>query len=445
MVGGLFAFFRKDIDAIRPGELAKRVHSTVTTYLDRSGKVLWEDKGDSDYKLVVESDEISKYLKEATVAIEDHDFYSHSGISFSGLTRAFINNISGGYTQGGSTLTQQLVKQVFFADEAQDRGIRGIPRKIKEMILSIEVERMYNKDQILTLYLNESPYGGRRNGAESAAQTYFGKNAKDLTLAEAALLAAIPQNPSVYNPYNVAGHKSLLARQHTVLDNMVSMGKVTRKQAEEAKKYPIIDHLIPEASQYASIKAPHFVQMVRAELEKELGKATVGKGGLIVKTTLDLKIQNKLEEAVDTMFNSYIPASAGFSNGAATVEDTKTGQIVALVGSRDFNYPGYGQDNAATAYIQPGSTIKPLVYSELFEKKPTGSANYGSGSIMNDTNIDAIYGAQLLNADHQFKGHVKSEYVNALSYNIPPSPGPPLYNIFHLDNALSHFVVNIEE
>jgi penicillin-binding protein 1A len=419
MVGGLFAFFRKDIDAIRPGELAKRVHSTVTTYLDRDGKVLWEDKGDSDYKLVVESDEISKYLKDATVAIEDHDFYSHSGISLSGLTRAFINNMTGGSTQGGSTLTQQLVKQVFFADEAQERGITGIPRKIKEMILSIEVERMYNKDQILTLYLNESPYGGRRNGAESASQTYFGKTADKLTLAEAALLAAIPQNPSVYNPYNVAGHESLLARQHTVLDNMVTMGKVTKKQADEAKKYPIIDHLIPEASQYASIKAPHFVQMVRAELEKELGKATVGKGGLVVKTTLDLKIQTKLEEAVGDMFSSYIPASAGFSNGAATVEDTKTGQIVALVGSRDFNYPGYGQDNAATAYIQPGSTIKPLVYSELFEKKPTGSANYGSGSIMNDTNIDAIYGAQLLNADHKFVGNISIRSALATSRNVP--------------------------
>lgn len=419
LFGALFAYFRKDLDAIRPGELNKRVQSTVTKYLDRNGQLLWEDKGDGDYKLVVDGNNISKYLKNATVAIEDRDFYKHSGISPTGLMRAVVNNASGGSTQGGSTLTQQLVKQVFFADEAQQRGLSGIPRKIKEMILSIEVERMYNKDQILNLYLNESPYGGRRNGVESGAQTYFGKSAKDLTLAEASLLAAIPQNPSTFDPYNVAGHEALIARQHIVLNNMVEQGYVTKAQADEAKAYPIIDHIIPEANQYTNIKAPHFVQMVRAQLEKELGKATVGKGGLTVKTTLDMRIQTNLEEAMNDMFNSSVPNYAGFSNGAATVEDTQTGQIVALLGSRDFNYAGYGQDNAAVAYIQPGSTIKPLVYSELFQKKATGQANYGSGSILKDENIDAIYGAKLQNADRTFKGNVTIRTSLATSRNIP--------------------------
>jgi penicillin-binding protein 1A len=419
LIGGLFAYFRKDLDSIRPGELSKRVQTTVTTYLDRNGQVLWEDKGDGNYKLVVEDSGLSKYLKQATVAIEDRNFYTEGGISIPGLTRAIINNLTGGSTQGGSTLTQQLVKQVFFADEAQQRGLAGIPRKIKEMILSIEVERMYNKTQILDLYLNESPYGGRRNGAESAAQTYFGIAAKDLTLPEAALLAAIPQNPAVYNPYNIYGHEMLIARQHTVLDNMADQGYVTRAQADEAKKFPILDHLVPEASQYTNIKAPHFVQMVKAELENELGKATVGKGGLTVKTTLDLRIQTKLEEAMNTMFSSSKPKTAGFTNGAATVEDTKTGQIVALMGSRDFNYPGFGQDNAAVAYLQPGSTIKPLVYSELFQKKPTGQTNFGSGSILNDVNIDSIYGAPLFDADHVFKGSMTIRTALATSRNIP--------------------------
>ena len=419
LIGGLFVYFRKDLDAIRPGELNKSVQSTVNTYLDRNGLVLWEDKGSGNYKLVVEGDQLSQYLKDATVSIEDRDFYKHNGVSIQGITRAFFNNLGGGSTQGGSTLTQQLVKQVFFADEAQERGMAGIPRKIKELVLSIEVERMYNKEQILNLYLNESPYGGRRNGAESGAQTYFGKAAKDLTLPEAALLAAIPQNPSVFNPYNVAGHEALLARQHIVLDNMAELGYITKDQAEEAKKYPIIDHISPASTQYENIRAPHFVQMVRAELENTIGKATVGKGGLTVKTTLDLRIQTKLEEAMGDMFNSYLPNSAGFSNGAATVEDTKTGQIIALMGSRDFNYPGYGQDNATTAFIQPGSTIKPLVYSELFEKKPTGQANYGSGSILRDENIDAIYGAQVRNADRGFKGDVTIRYSLATSRNIP--------------------------
>ena len=419
LIGGLFVYFRKDLDAIRPGELNKNVQSTVNTYLDRNGLVLWEDKGSGNYKLVVEGDQISQYLKDATVSIEDRDFYKHNGVSVQGITRAFFNNLGGGSTQGGSTLTQQLVKQVFFADEAQERGLAGIPRKIKELVLSIEVERMYNKEQILNLYLNESPYGGRRNGAESGAQTYFGKAAKDLTLPEAALLAAIPQNPSVFNPYNVAGHEALLARQHIVLDNMSELGYITHDQAEEAKKYPIIDHINPESTQYENIRAPHFVQMVRAELEKTIGKATVGKGGLTIKTTLDLRIQTKAEEAVNDMFNSYVPDSAGFSNGATTVEDTKTGQIVALVGSRDFNYPGYGQDNAATAFIQPGSTIKPLVYSELFEKKDAGKVNYGSGSILRDENIDAIYGARLQNADRTFKGDATIRFSLATSRNVP--------------------------
>ena len=419
LVGGLFAYFRKDLDQIRPGEIDKRVQSTVTTYKDRNGLTLWEDKGDGNYKLVVDSADLSDNLKKATVAIEDRDFFKHSGISVAGTTRAAVNNFTGGSVQGGSTLTQQLVKQVFFADESGDRGLGGIPRKIKELILSIEIERMYDKDQILSLYLNESPYGGRRNGAESGAQTYFGISAKELSLAQASLLAAIPQNPTTFDPYNVAGHDRLITRQHEVLNAMREIGYITQEQADAAKKEPILDTILPLASQYEGIKAPHFVQMVRSELEKELGKATVGKGGLTVTTTLDLRIQNKLEESMKAMFASPTPAIAGFSNGAATVEDSQTGQIVALVGSRDFTYEGFGQDNAATAYIQPGSSIKPLVYSQLFEQKPTGQQNYGSGSILPDEPIDAIYGAPLQNADRRFLGGVTIRTSLATSRNVP--------------------------
>lgn len=420
MVGALFAYYRKDLDSIRPGELAKRVQTTVTKYTDRNGNLLWEDKGDGNYKLVVDGKDINPYMKQATIAIEDKDFYKHGGISVSGITRSLVNNAKGGSTQGGSTLTQQLVKQVFFADEAQKRGLNGVPRKIKEMILSIEVERMYDKEQILNLYLNESPYGGRRNGVQSGAQTYFGKQSKDLTLPEAALLAAIPNNPSVYDPYNIAGHEALIARQHKVLDMMVEQGFVTKAQSDEAKKYPIIDNILPASDAYKDIKAPHFVQMVRSQLEKELGKATVGRGGLTVKTTLDINIQNKLEESMTDLFNSYLPASAGFTNGSATVEDTQTGQIVAMMGSRSFTYPGFGQDNASTAYIQPGSTIKPLVYAELFKDKGAGKANYGSGSILSDDgSMNQIYGAKLQNADGRFLGSVNIRKSLALSRNVP--------------------------
>lgn len=418
-VGGLFAYFRKDLDKIRPGEIAKRVQTTVTKYYDRNDQLLWEDKGGGNYKLVVESNELSEHLKNATIAIEDKDYHKHHGVSISGLTRAMISNASGKQVQGGSTLTQQLVKQVFFSAEAGERGIGGVPRKIKEIILAIEVERMYDKDQILTLYLNESPYGGPRNGAESASQSYFGKKAKDLSIAEAALLAAIPQNPSYYNPYSPAGHKALIDRQHTVINYMAEQGYITKQEADEAKEYPILDNIKPESDQFQDIKAPHFVLMVRSQLKRELGEAVVGRGGLRVKTTLDLRIQEKLEQETKAFFDSGRPEAASISNTASTIEDTQTGQIVAMVGSRDYRYPGFGQDNAATAFIQPGSTIKPFVYAELFENKGADQVNYGSGSILRDENIDKIYGAKLNNWDNRFMGNLNIRRSLALSRNIP--------------------------
>lgn len=428
LVGGAFAYYRKDLDAIRPGELSKRVQTTVTKYYARDGKtLLWEDKGDGDYKLVVDGNQISPLMKKATIAIEDKDFYKHGGISIMGLTRSLVNNAQGGSVQGGSTLTQQLVKQVFFADEAQKRGLNGIPRKIKEMILSIEVERMYNKDDILNLYLNESPYGGRRNGVQSAAQTYFGKNAKDLTLAESALLAAIPNQPGLYDPYNLEGRQPLIARQHKVLDAMVDVGYIKQKEADEAKAQPILDTIRPQSAQFGEIKAPHFVQMVRSQLESELGKATVGKGGLTVITTLDYNVQQKLEQSFDEMFNpdnpKYTgkPEYAGFENGAATVADTKTGQIIALQGSRNFDTDGYGQDNATTAFIQPGSSIKPLVFAKLLSDQGDPAKNvYGSGTIIPDVKScfeSCTYSPS--NADRGFKGNIPLRSGLALSRNIP--------------------------
>lgn len=419
LIGGLFAYFRKDLDKIRPGEIAKRVQTTVTKYYDRNGVLLWEDKGTGNYKLVVESDQISDYMKKATVAIEDKDFYNHHGVSVSGITRAMFSNARGGQIQGGSTLTQQLVKQVFFADEAGERGIKGVPRKIKEMILAIEVERMYSKDQILALYLNESPYGGRRNGVESAAQTYFHKSAKDLTLAEAAFLAGIPQNPSYFNPYNAAGHKALISRQHTVLEYMAEQGYATQSEVDEAKKYPILDNIFPPLDDTEGIKAPHFVLMVRSQLEKELGKAVIGRGGLTIKTTLDWRIQEKLETEMKAFFANGRPDAVRISNGAATVEDVQTGQIVAMVGSRDFNYPGFGQDNAAIAYVQPGSSVKPLVFAQLFENRGENQPNFGSGTILSDENIDSIYGAKLRNWDGRFMGSLTIRRGLALSRNVP--------------------------
>ncbi len=421
LIGGLFLYYRKDLDAIRPGTLAQRVQTTVTKYYDRNDQLLWEDKGEGDYKLVVDGKEIADTMKKATIAIEDRDFEKHNGISLSGLTRSVLSNAQGNSTQGGSTLTQQLVKQVFFPpEETQDRSFGGVPRKIKEMILAIEVERMYRKDQILDLYLNESPYGGRRNGVESAAQTYFGKSAKNLTLAESALLAAIPNQPGLYDPYNIKGHESLIARQHKVLNSMLEMKYISKTQADEAKKYPILDNIKPLADQLSDIKAPHFVLYVRQQLSQELGKATVGRGGLRVKTSLDLRIQQKLEESMNAMFASSTPAYAGFTNGASVVEDNQTGQIVAMLGSRDYRYEGFGQDNAAIAYIQPGSTIKPMVFAQLFSDQGPGKQNFGSGSILaDDSSMTKIYGAPLRNADGKFLGSINLRKALALSRNVP--------------------------
>lgn len=421
LIGGLFAYFRKDLDSINPSQLSKSVQSTVNTYLDRNGNVLWTDTGGGNYKLVVPSDDLNDYLKHATVAIEDKNFYTEGGVSPSGLIRAVLNNAGGGSTQGGSTLTQQLVKQVFFANDDSDRGLSGIPRKIKEVILSVEVERMYDKDQILSLYLNESPYGGPRNGAESGAETYFGVSAKDLTLPEAALLAAIPQDPTLFNPYNVAGNEALVARQQTVLNDMAAQGYITKAQADAAIAYPILDHINPESDEFTGIQAPWFVEYVRSQLISQLGASVVGQGGLTIKTTLDSNIENKLEAAMTAEFNSSAPARYGFSNGASTVEDTQTGQIVAMVGSRSFTYPGYGQVNAATAYIQPGSTIKPLVYSQLFQQKATGAVNFGSGSKLINDSIPQIYGAPLSNAngDPENSGATTIRTALANSWNIP--------------------------
>lgn len=441
--GALFMYFRKELDSLSPAELAKRVQTTVTKYYDRNGELLWEDTGTGEYRLVVDSDAISKYMKDATVAIEDKDFYKHGGVSFTGTVRAVLNNIKGsGGVQGGSTLTQQLVKQVFFENEASDRGISGIPRKIKEAILSIEAEKIYSKDQILTMYLNESPYGGRRNGVESAAQTYFGHSAKDLSLAEAALLAAIPQNPTNLNPYRIAdlctggnaaanecdlANNSLIRRQHTVLDYMAQQGYITQAQADEAKTVAILDTLKPEDAQMTGAKAPHFINMVKQDLIDKLGAKVVGQGGLTVKTTLDLRVQNVLESEMSTLFTgkySYMPRNYGFDNASFTVIDNQTGQVLGLMGSRDYYYPDYGAVNSATSFIQPGSTIKPLVYAALINNQENPNGTFGAGSIIADTPIPQnVYrtadGTSVSNADGKFKGNLPIRQDLAESRNVP--------------------------
>lgn len=431
-IAALFAYYRRELDAFSPAEIAKRVQTTVTKYYDRNGVLLWEDKGNGNYKTVVESKDISQYMKDATVAIEDRDFYNHGGISVTGMLRAALSNAGGGEVQGASTLTQQLIKMVFFSQESQTNRV-DFSRKIKEIILAVELERMYTKDQILTMYLNEAPYGGRRDGVESASMTYFGKHAKDLTVSEAALLASIPQNPSKYNPdptkITPDGAKALIARQQKVLDNMQSMGKITKAQADDAKKVAILDTVKPEVNSDEDIKAPHFVLEVRNQLETKFGSKVAREGGLTVKTTLDYRIQQKAEEAVAANYKYVL--SLGGNNMAMTAVDVPTGQVLAMVGSHDFQDKTLGAVNAATAQLSPGSSIKPFIYANLF-KQHTGQ-NYGAGSILADENIDKLYGGQLRNYDNSFYGAITIRQALGNSRNPPAVKAA---YIGGLDNAI---------
>ena len=420
-IGGLFLYYKKDLESIRLDEM--KVSESVNTYLDRNGNVLWEDRGDGDYRLVTDEENISKYMRQATVAIEDRNFYNHPGVDFGALIRAALSTFGGKGVQGGSTLTQQLIKQVYFSDEAASANRGGIARKIKEMILAIEVEKMYSKEQIITMYLNESPYGGRRNGVESAAQAYFGKSAKDLTLAEASLLAAIPNNPAVLNPYNTYGNEALIARQQKTLNVMCEMGYITEQERDEAKAVNVLDTILPETGQYENIKAPHFVLEVKKQLEEKYGMKTMRAGGFTIKTTLDIRAQEMAEAAVaEGAKYTYMNKS---DNIAMSAVDVETGQVIAMVGSIDWKKDIYGELNATTSNLEPGSTIKPILdYGPLFMQRD--GQNYGPGSILKDENIDKLYcggysgsSCMLRNASNKFNGNITIRKSLGNSLNIP--------------------------
>ncbi len=419
-VGALFVYYKNQLKEIELNDLT--ISETINTYLDRNGVVLWEDKGNDDYRLVVDEDQISPYVRQATIALEDRNFYSHPGVDLGGLVRAALSTLSGHGVQGGSTLTQQLIKQVYFSDEAASANRGGIPRKIKELILSVELEKMYSKEQIITMYLNQSPYGGRRNGIESASQTYFGKSAKDLTLAESALLAGIPNNPGLYNPYNTYGNERLIERQHKALNVMAEMGYITKEEAEEAKAVPILDQILPESHQYTDIKAPHFVMEVKSQLEAKYGIQTMRKGGYIITTSLDYRAQEMAEAAVAD--GDKLRYTNNSDNIALASVDVETSQVLAMVGSIDWNTPIYGEVNATTSILEPGSTIKPILdYSTLFSMKD-GPIVFGPGTILRDENIDAMYCAgatgpcSMTNATGRFHGDITIRQSLSNSLNI---------------------------
>ncbi|MCA9346546.1 penicillin-binding protein [Candidatus Saccharibacteria bacterium] len=374
-LAGLFAYFRKDLPNLR--DISGNNIGGSIQYYDRTGStLLWEDY-DKVKRVPVESEKIADYLKQATVAIEDRDFYNHNGFNVKGISRAAWNNAFGGSTQGGSTITQQLVKlttEGFSTDKT-------ITRKIKELILAVEFERSYTKDEILTGYLNAAPYGPIEYGAEIAAQTYFAKSAKDLTLDEAALLASIPKSPPVYSPYGpYYDHDELLARQHYVLDVMAEMGYITAEQRDTAKAIDTVATVHErQPTKFTGIIAPYFVMAAKSELETRLSESTYNRGGWKVNTTVDLNLQKIAEEEVANGMKQVIRQSG--DTAAFVAEDVETGQVVAMVGGADFNDESRaGQFNFAQRPLPPGSSFKPYDYISLIDN----TENAGAGSVMYD-------------------------------------------------------------
>lgn len=376
---GVFAYFRKDLPNLRDisgGNIGGSIR-----YFDKTGKVLlWEDYG-AVKRIPVTFEEMPQNIKDATIAIEDRDFYDHRGFNTKGIFRAGFNNAFGsGGTQGGSTITQQLVKLT--QDWTKDRTIQ---RKIKELILSVELERTYSKKEILAGYLNVAPYGGIEYGIEAAAQNYFHKSAKDLTLDEAAMLAAIPKSPRFYSPYSPDFDKpSFVGRQHYILDIMFEMGTITKAQNTEAKKVDTVAKVQPRLAKYDGIRAPYFVLAAKDQiLDKYVPSDTQGSakiGGWKVTTTLDMNLQTIAEEEVSKGIRQV--ERQGGNKAAFVAEDVRTGQVVAMVGGTDFNDKDRaGQFNFATRPLPPGSSFKPYDYLALIEN----SDQFGAGSVLYDT------------------------------------------------------------
>ena len=415
---GLFAYFRKDLPNLR--DISGNNIGGSIRYYDRTGEhMLWQDY-DAVKRIPVQGENIDQVMKDATVATEDKEFFSHSGFDVRGITRAAWNNaFGGGNTQGGSTITQQLVKLTYrWTDE------RTYSRKVKELILAVELERTYSKQEILTGYLNTAPYGNVQYGVEAAARDYFEKSAKDLTLDEAAFLAAIPQSPSYYSPYGpYFAPERLIARQHYVLNLMEEQGKITKEERDAAKAVAILDKYKMPKQKFAGITAPWFVLTAKQKLIEERGAESVLQGGWKVITTLDYDKQKLAEEQVAQGMARV--RRQGGDTAAFVAEDVETGQVVAMVGGTDFTDDQHGQNNYAREKLPPGSSFKPYDYVALMES----GDNFGAGTVLYDvvgplegypcTNRSRTDGNCLNNYDFRSPGPITIRYALGGSRNIP--------------------------
>lgn len=395
----LFILFLQSLP--NPRELALRDIPQTTKIYDRNHTLLYQIYATENRTIVPLSD-MPKDLQNATIAIEDKDFYNHPGFDLTAIARSIVKDLSQKDLQGGSTITQQLIKSALLSPEPK------ISRKIKELVLAFWAERIYTKKQILEMYLNQVPYGGTAWGAEAASEVYFGKSVKDLDLAQSAFLAGIPRAPSIYSPY---GENPDLwkKRQTEVLKKMYELGYITAGERKKAE-----DEELNFASPKIPIYAPHFVMYIKDFLENKYGLATVEKGGLTVITSLDLKLQDKAQKIVtdEVEKNSYL----NLTNGAALITNPKNGDILAMVGSKDFYEPTSGNVNLTTSLRQPGSSIKIVTYSAALNH------GYTAATILSDTPVSYTSGGETyspVNYDGRFHGNVPLRIAFANSFNIP--------------------------
>lgn len=334
----------------------RKIESSTKIY-DRTGEILLYDVHQNIKRTVIPYEEIGTNLLNATVAIEDSEFYQHNGIRITSIIRAVLANITGKSVQGGSTITQQLIKNTLLTSE------KSISRKIKEWILAVKIEKIMGKEEILALYLNEAPYGGNIYGVEEATKAFFGKEPKNITLAESAYIAAIPNGPTYYSPYGQNKDK-LDERKNLVLKRMLDLKFITQEEHDIAKNEVVLFL----QKQPENIGAPHFVFFIKDYLEKKYGVGALEEGGLKVITTIDYALQKKAEEVALAKAKENEKLWGG-NNAAVVVIDPKTGQILSMVGSRNyFDKTIDGNFNVTTAARQPGSSFKPIVYALAFEK-----------------------------------------------------------------------------
>lgn len=384
-----------------PSILSQDTRPLTTEIYDRNGKFLYRIFADKN-RIFIKLNDLPKNLINATIAVEDKNFYSHIGLDLGAIIRAAYHNYKTGTVEGASTLTQQLIKNTLLSSE------KTYTRKIKEIILSFLSERIYSKDQILEMYFNNSPYGGPLWGVKAASQTYFGKDPKDLNLSEIAFLAGLPASPTEFSPYGTTPQLGI-ERQKLVLKRMVEEKYITQQEADNATLQTLT--FKPQVNE---IYAPHFVFYVKDYLTKKYGPRIVAEGGLKVITTLDLDLQNQVEKIVKDEVDNLV--SLNVKNGAAMVTDPKSGQITAMVGSKNYFDPDFGNYNVALALRQPGSSIKPITYVTAFKK------GFTPGNTILDiptTFKNSWETYQPVNYDGRFHGPVSMRVALASSLNIP--------------------------